>query len=61
MTQLESDDNQGNRENNIRKRTQARMLSFQVLYMIDVRSNDCTDEIDDFLADHTDDPDIIEF
>jgi transcription antitermination factor NusB len=49
------------RENNVRKRTQARVLSFQFLYMMDIRGNDCESEIDDFLAEHADDGDIIEF
>ncbi|MHC4943191.1 MAG: transcription antitermination factor NusB [Planctomycetota bacterium] len=64
MTQRESGNDgqaQKPRENNVRKRTQARVLSFQFLYMMDIRGNDCESEIDDFLAEHADDSDIIEF
>jgi len=56
-------DSSGNKvkDNNVRKRTQARELSFQFLYMLDIRGGDCGDEIDSFLAEQSDDPDIIEF
>ena len=49
------------RENSVRKRTQARELSFQFLYMLDVRGQDCVAEIPQFLSEHSDDSDIIEF
>ena len=49
------------RENNIRKRTQARELSFQFLYMMDIRGNDCIDEVGEFLREQTEDSDIQEF
>lgn len=49
------------RENNIRKRTQARELSFQFLYMRDISHEDSQEEIDLFLNEQCDDEDIIEF
>jgi transcription antitermination factor NusB len=49
------------KENSVRKRTQARELSFQFLYMVDIRDEDCEDGIDEFLAEYSDDADIIEF
>jgi len=49
------------KENSVRKRTQARVLSFQFLYMMDIRGKDCADEVDLFLAEQSDDPDVIEF
>ncbi len=49
------------RNNNIRKRTQARALSFQFLYMLDARGGDCEDEAENFLAEQADNPDIIDF
>jgi transcription antitermination factor NusB len=49
------------RENNIRKRTQARELSFQFLYMRDISKEDSQEEIDLFLNEQSDDEDIIEF
>ncbi|MFH2002994.1 MAG: transcription antitermination factor NusB [Planctomycetota bacterium] len=49
------------KENAIRKRTQARELSFQFLFMLDVRSDDCHDELELFLSEHADDPEVIDF
>ena len=64
MRQSDSNDDRNGerpRENNIRKRTQARELSFQFLYMRDVSEGDSKEEIDLFLNDQSDDDDIIEF
>lgn len=55
-----NDENQ-HRENSVRKRTHARMLSFQFLYMMDIRHKDCENETDSFLQEQTDDSDIMEF
>jgi len=64
MTQQDSGNHQNGqraKENNIRKRTQARVLSFQYLYMIDVRGPDSEEELNAFLAEYSNDPDVTEF
>ncbi len=50
-----------NGDNTIRKRTQAREISFQFLYMLDIRGNDCCNEMNSYIVEQTDDEDIIEF
>lgn len=45
----------------MRKRTLARELALQLLYQLDLRGPEVLDEVEEFLARHTSDPEILAF
>jgi len=56
-----SGNSDNSKDTSVRKRTKARELSFQFLYMMDVSGDDCLEDLDSFLAEQSDDNDVIEF
>ena len=58
---MEKQNNNAHAEVGIRKRTKARELALQFLYMLDIRGMEILGEERDFFAEETDDSDVISF